>query len=97
MSPQWLHTLKGHLTTAAVDWFIQDSKLKDDIKISEQILNDVVTLKVEEVLLFAPSVMVDTKTNIDQNTAIKRLSMKYLKIKIRLRLTINEGKSIMTV
>lgn len=74
-----------------------DSKSKNDTKIMEQILDDVVTLKVGEALLFAPSAMVGTKTNVDQDTAIKRLGMEYLKISIRSRLTIDGGKSIMAV
>lgn len=71
------------------------SKSRDKTKVLEQMLDEVVTLKVGEALLFAPSTIVGTKTNVDQDTTSKRLGMEYLRMRIRLRLTSDGGKSVM--
>ena len=100
-SPEWLHSLKRHLAGAAFNFF--DSGDADSSEPSSsrgkggiaKLLAEVVNLRVGEALLFSPSAMIGLEAGSDGAVALKRLGEGCLKIRVRMRLTADGGKSIM--
>jgi len=98
-SPEWLRTLKAHLAAAYSDFLDKESVTRDERHLEkgrnanaatlprQRLYNDIVKLRVGEVLLFASIALVGLE--------MKRLGARYLKIKVRSRLTADGGKSIM--
>ncbi|KAI4241668.1 MAG: hypothetical protein LQ352_007406 [Teloschistes flavicans] len=82
-SPEWLLALKGHLA-AFSSMGDEDSprRLKD-------IFRTIVNLDVGQALLFSASAMIDTKDSRPQ-----KLGMRYVKMRVRDRLTVDGGKSV---
>ena len=88
-SPEWLCTLKQHLAAA--------SDLGDETNgepLGKSIFPKIVGLNVGEALLFSPSATVGVETGEQGIPKVKRLGLKYLKVKIRSRLTTDGGKSV---
>ncbi|KAI9879218.1 MAG: hypothetical protein M1830_009219 [Pleopsidium flavum] len=90
-SPQWLNALKSHLAGA--------STLGQDSVYLEEIFNTIVNLKPGEALLFSPSAMLNVAEEVDSNgykrQKAEKLGMRYLKIRVRKRLTADGGRSIL--
>ncbi|KAL8766352.1 MAG: hypothetical protein Q9203_006369 [Teloschistes exilis] len=82
-SPEWLLALKAHLA-AFSSMGDEDSprRLKD-------IFQTIVNLDVGQALLFSSSAMLDTK-----NSRPQKLGMRYVKMRVRDRLTVDGGKSV---
>jgi hypothetical protein len=91
-SPEWLCVLKKHLA-AASDLTDVDDKTNGESS-GKNILPKIVGLNVGEALLFAPSAIVGMETGSGGVAKVKRLGEKYLKIRIRSRLTADGGKSV---
>jgi hypothetical protein len=101
-SPEWLHSLKGHLAAAAYDIVdpkmefaggsVDLAKAKDSAK---TIFTEIVGLSVGEALLFAPSAIVGLDGADGTKLGLKRLGAGFLKIRVRSRLTTDGGTSIM--
>ena len=90
-SPDWFHTLKGHLAGVSDD--------RGEERNVEHIWKTIVELEAGEALLFSPAAILDTKqkdtTNGDRGQEIVKLGMDYVKIRVRKRLTVDGGKSIL--
>lgn len=90
-SPEWLRCLKSHLAAlgrAEVDDSSQNKILKSTF-------NRIVSLRTGEALLFAPSAIIGTKIGKEGEAGMEKLGSKYLKIKVRGRITNDGGKSVM--
>jgi hypothetical protein len=93
-SPEWLQTLRGHLAAVANNIPKED----DDTETSScgkhgdaaSIFGEIVKLRVGEALLFAPSAILNL--NSDEP---KRLGTRFVKIRVRNRLTTDGGQSVM--
>ena len=59
------------------------------------IFHEVVKLKVGEALLFAPSVVVDLNVTDGGDVEMQKLGTGFLKVRVRSRLTMDGGKSVM--
>lgn len=94
-SPDWFKTIKGHLFAAAAE----DSGAAHAASMMSQIAD----LNIGEALLFAPSAMlqVDRLTDEKKNgelvvsRRVKKLGMEYWSVRIRARVTVDGGRSIM--
>ncbi len=99
-SPQWLRSLEAHLAPAAsglisgaVETNGKDKSVGSDaLGVAQKIFLDIVNLRTGEALLFAPN----GAMTIDSENRSQRLGFSYLKIKVRARLTVDGGKSIMS-
>ncbi len=97
-SPDWLRTLRGHLVPAAVDAGPSSGSTSTGVS---PILAKIVDLNVGEALLFAPSAMLDVEKTADgkpgnnNNVRVKKLGLEYLTVRIRSRVTVDGGRSIM--
>lgn len=91
-SPSWLQMLKTHLAGISG---IEDSSDRD----IKQIFKLIVNLEVGQALLFSPSAMLDVKVkSTAEGTPISRvekLGLRYVKVKVRKRLTEDGGRSIL--
>ena len=89
-----MKALQSHL--AGVSDFDED--MKRNIK---EIFKTIVNLEAGEALLFSPAAMLDlVDGNVREGVAGKiaiKLGMKYIKMRVRKRLTADGGKSIMAV
>ncbi len=87
-SPEWLHALKAHLAGAS-----------GSERNLEEIFDAVVHLDPGEALLFAPSAMVRVREVRDGDGRVTKkagkLGMRYLKVRVRQRLTADGGRSIL--
>lgn len=83
-SPSWLQTLKAHL--AGVSSMDESSNRN-----VSSIFNMIVNLQAGQALLFSPCAMLDMKAEGD----MVKLGTRFVKIKIRKRLTTDGGRSIM--
>lgn len=91
-SPSWLQTLKSHLAGISS---IEDSSSRD----IKQIFQLIVNLEAGQALLFSPSAILDVE---DESTAedalvsrVQKLGLRYVKMKVRKRLTVDGGRSIL--
>ncbi|MCJ1425207.1 hypothetical protein MMC29_003095 [Sticta canariensis] len=91
-SPSWLQTLKSHLAGISS---IEETSGRDIKQIFELIVN----LEAGQALLFSPSTILDVK---DEPTAkdtlvtrVQKLGSRYVKMRVRERLTTDGGKSIL--
>jgi hypothetical protein len=108
-SPEWLRILKRHLAAAASDLVDEKSELSNTGETSsidegmerrnndttKKIFSDIVKLRAGEALLFSPSAMVGLERSSTGEIGMKRLGSAYLKVRVRKRLTIDGGKSVM--
>lgn len=95
-SPEWLRTLKSHL--AGVVSHLPNSEALDNNDASLKgscNLDEVAGLEVGEALMFAPSAVVGVDLNDDGCMGLRRLGVGYIKIRLRKRLTMDGGKSVM--
>ncbi|KAI9808627.1 MAG: hypothetical protein M1825_003778 [Sarcosagium campestre] len=83
-SPHWMATLKQHLAGAGAN------NDKDPSSTSSKIFEKIVQLDVGQALLFSPSAMVEAT-----NETMYKLGLRFLRIKIRKRLTADGGRSVM--
>ena len=93
-SPSWLQTLKSHLAGISS---IEETSGRDIKQIFELIVN----LGAGQALLFSPSAILDAK---DESTAkdtlitrVQKLGSRYVKMRVRERLTMDGGRSILAV
>lgn len=100
-SPEWLNSLKRHLAGAASNLLdgnntdsggLANSRGKDDG--AKRLFAEIVKLRVGEALLFSPSAMINAEVGSDGKVVLKRLGDGFLKIRVRMRLTIDGGKSV---
>ncbi|KAI9766483.1 MAG: hypothetical protein M1835_007179 [Candelina submexicana] len=94
-SPSWLTTLEAHLAGASA---LSGDGEKRNIK---KIFKTIVDLNVGEALLFSPSAMLDVANDNLENRhdegRLVKLGTKYLKVRIRKRITADGGKSVMAI
>ena len=106
-SPEWLRVLQNHIAGASDSPFAsKNSKNAEiegqntDVEEAESnplsLFKKIVHLQVGEALLFSPSAIVG-KSIQDGLVRYERLGAKHLKIKIRSRLTLDGGKSIVSL
>lgn len=91
-SPSWLQMLRSHLAGICS---IEDSSGRD----IKQIFKLIVNLEAGQALLFSPSAILDVE---DESTAegalisrVQKLGLRYVKMKVRKRLTADGGRSIL--
>ncbi|PIG85579.1 hypothetical protein AARAC_007330 [Aspergillus arachidicola] len=105
-SPEWLRTLQKHLAAAACNLFSSKSGFGNnrsemeepgDEKESPSAFDNIVSLRVGEALLFAPSAIVKVGSLDDGRVEFHRLGSDFLPIKVRERLTSDGGKSVLSV
>jgi len=93
-SPEWLNALKSHLAGASTIGAGSDRNL-------EEIFHAVVDLDPGEALLFSPSAMLRIKEELDESGVVtkkaSKLGMRYLKVRVRQRLTADGGRSILAI
>ncbi|KAG9241740.1 hypothetical protein BJ878DRAFT_557412 [Calycina marina] len=83
-SPAWLQVLKSHL--AGID---TSQRQDNGEKMKQDVFKEIVNLRTGEALCFAPTAMVGGGKEVEET-----LGAKYLKIKIRKRLTKDGGESV---
>lgn len=88
-SPTWLNALRSHLAGASHDGGEIQTERKRNV---EAIFNTIVNLDVGEALLFAPSALLEVHTG-----AARKLGMAYLKVRVRQRVSLDGGRSILAV
>lgn len=105
-SPEWLQALKSHLAAAATKRLASQAagtttsslacaderQGDDDVAL---IFDRIVSLRVGEALLFSPSAVV---RSLDEQGRLRfaRLGSSYLPMKVRARLTLDGGKSVLS-
>lgn len=105
-SPEWLRTLRHHLAGAADSPFSakstavacperQDEEGEESESEATSLFNRIVRLRVGEALLFSPSAIVGANVQQDGDVDYHRLGAKYLTIRIRSRLTLDGGRSVL--
>ncbi|KAM0126316.1 hypothetical protein ACHAO1_010128 [Botrytis cinerea] len=100
-SPEWLKSLKLHLAGAASNSLDGEDTDSSDLVSSREksdgakrLFAEIVQLRVGEALLFSPSAMIDAEVDCNGTVALRRLGDSFLKIRIRMRLTTDGGKSV---
>ncbi|KAL8726352.1 MAG: hypothetical protein Q9166_006759 [cf. Caloplaca sp. 2 TL-2023] len=92
-SPNWMLALKGHLAGVSK---VGEGDAKRD---ADEIFETIVNLQAGQALLFSPSAMLeapDKEVNASAHVAkIQKLGLKYVKMRIRQRITADGGKSVM--
>ncbi|KAJ8063414.1 hypothetical protein OCU04_008634 [Sclerotinia nivalis] len=101
-SPEWLNSLKRHLAGAASDLLDGDNTDSNGLASSKgkgdgtkRLFAEIVKLRVGEALLFSPNAMIDVEVDSNGKVTLKKLGDGFLKIRVRMRLTADGGKSIM--
>lgn len=103
-SPEWLRILRRHLAAAAECPFSLEINQAtatpaethcEEIE-SISLFSKIVHLRVGEALLFCPSAIVDTNLQ-DGGMTMDRLGARYLKVKVRARLTTDGGRSVLSL
>lgn len=102
-SPEWLQALKSHLAAASTKHLASPSAgttlspsgehtQEEDVAL---IFDKIVSLRVGEALLFSPSAVV---RSVDEESRLRfgRLGSKYLVMKVRARLTLDGGMSVLS-
>ena len=91
-SPNWLQTLKTHLAGILNG----DESSERDLK---EIFKTIVNLEAGQALLFSPSAMLDLTDGQEVNDYVglkaKKLGLRYVKMRVRKRLTADGGRSIL--
>lgn len=95
-SPDWFRTIKAHLFPAAAE----DS---GGVSRAGSMMSEIVELNVGEALLFAPSAMLqvidlaeeEKNGEVVVSRRVKKLGMEYWSVRIRARVTVDGGRSIM--
>lgn len=96
-SPDWFRTIKAHLFAAAAE----DS---GGVSHAGSMMSEIVELNVGEALLFAPSAMLqiidstevgEKNGEVVHSRRVKKLGVEYLTVRIRARVTVDGGRSIM--
>lgn len=91
-SPSWLQALKSHLAG------ISDNEESSQRDVSE-IFKEIVNLEAGQALLFSPSAILDTVNDQEGDGSInlrpKKLGLRYVKLRVRKRLTADGGRSIL--
>jgi hypothetical protein len=105
-SPEWLRILHKHLAAAASDPFTVKGEATSekfpeaeelDVKAdSASLFNRIVRLRVGEALLFSPSAIVGMTLRDDGDVGFRRLGAEYLAVRVRARLTLDGGKSVLS-
>ncbi|KAL8676686.1 MAG: hypothetical protein Q9186_006819 [Xanthomendoza sp. 1 TL-2023] len=94
-SPAWMAALRGHLA-AASNGGEEESQRKGD-----KIFKTIVDLEAGQALLFSPSAMLDAPdldpTAATQNLKLRKLGLRYVKMRVRQRLTTDGGRSLVAV
>lgn len=92
-SPDWFKTIKAHLVPAA------EESSGSSTSGSSSMMSRIVDLNVGEALLFAPSAMlqVDRLTDEKNNSSrrVKKLGMECWSVRMRARVTVDGGRSVM--
>lgn len=91
-SPSWLQTLKSHLAGISS---IEDTSDRDVKLIFKLIAN----LEAGQALLFSPSAILDVKDGSTEEeivgARVQKLGLRYVKMKVRERVTVDGGRSIL--
>ena len=91
-SPNWLQSLKSHLAGISVG----DESSERDLK---EIFETIVNLEAGQALLFSPSAMLDLANDLGESNSpivkAKKLGLRYVKMRVRKRLTADGGRSIL--
>ena len=91
-SPHWLEALKTHLAGISKS----DESSERDIK---EIFKTIVNLEAGQALLFSPSAILDLANDHDDDDYIqlkpKKLGLRYVKMRVRQRLTADGGRSLL--
>ncbi|KFZ17385.1 hypothetical protein V501_01751 [Pseudogymnoascus sp. VKM F-4519 (FW-2642)] len=102
-SPEWMKSLKAHLAAAASDITAPEPDAGDQdtesipgakVQTASMIFKKIVGLEVGEALLFSPSAMVGVDAA-SVSGRYARLGPGFLKVRVRSRLTIDGGKSVL--
>ncbi len=90
-SPSWLQALKTHLAGISNN----DESSQRDVS---EIFKEIVNLEAGQALLFSPSAILDTVNDQEGegyiNLRPKKLGLRYVKLRVRKRLTADGGRSI---
>lgn len=92
-SPEWLRALNKHLAVNSQTQSGNDGTMDE----STSLFHRIVRLRVGEALLFAPSAIVGTTTQENGKVAYDLLGVGFLPVKIRARLTLDGGKSVLSM
>lgn len=106
-SPEWLRVLQQHLAGASDSPFsskksknvVTEGRSTEDEETETNpisLFNKIVHLQVGEALIFSPSAIVGERMG-DDGMRYERLGANHLKIKIRSRLTLDGGKSVIAL
>lgn len=87
-SPSWLQTLKAHLAGISSKEDTSDRDVKEIFKL-------IVNLQAGEALLFSPSAIIDIGDDKSLGSKVQKLGMRYVKMRVRTRLTADGGRSIL--
>jgi hypothetical protein len=91
-SPSWLQALKTHLAGISNN----DESSQRDVS---EIFKEIVNLEAGQALLFSPSAVLDTVNDQEGDGYInlrpKNLGLRYVKLRVRKRLTADGGRSIL--
>lgn len=87
-SPEWFHTLRDHLAGVNTLDELGVAAKRD----ARSIFVEIVKLKPRKALIFSPSAILEPV----EGKASRKLDMEWLKVRVRRRLTEDEGKSILT-
>lgn len=102
-SPEWLQALKGHLAAASAKHLASasagtESSLSGENTQQEDlalIFDKIVSLRVGEALLFSPSAVISSMDD-EGRLRLGRLGSRYLTMKVRARLTLDGGRSVLS-
>ncbi len=91
-SPHWLEALKTHLAGISNG----DGSSERDVK---EIFKTIVNLEAGQALLFSPSAILDLAKDHEDDDYVelrtKKLGLRYIKMRVRQRLTADGGRSIL--
>ncbi|KAM0812014.1 putative P-loop containing nucleoside triphosphate hydrolase protein [Seiridium cardinale] len=85
LSPAWYNTLQKHLAAAN----------KQNFDHQKAIFEEIIALRTGEALLFCPTAQIEVEVTSRGRRQLKALGNSYAKVKIRKRITIDGGRSIM--
>lgn len=105
-SPEWLHILKNHIAGASDSPFSskkttnaypekEDQENGDTENDSDSLFSRIVHLRVGEALIFSPSAIIEASVK-DSRVNYCRLGANHLGVRIRSRLTLDGGKSVIS-
>ncbi|PLN83963.1 hypothetical protein BDW42DRAFT_191949 [Aspergillus taichungensis] len=102
-SPEWLQALKSHLAAASTKHLAGASSETTPSPIGENtqqedvalIFDKIVSLRVGEALLFSPSAVISSMDD-EGRLRFGRLGSRYLAMKVRARLTLDGGMSVLS-